>query len=153
SNTVKNFDIGTIEGSTTRGGAAAIRTMVRAIRDGNLIGVTPDGPRGPRMRAGAGLIAVAKMTGAPILPVSYSVRRRKILKSWDRFIVAMPFSRGAFRWGTPIEVAADADSAAIEQARLAVEEQLNRLSMEADRECGALPIEPAPANPDPGARG
>lgn len=153
SNTVKNFDIGTIEGSTTRGGAAAIRAMVRAIRDGNLIGVTPDGPRGPRMRAGSGLIAVAKMTGAPILPVSYSVRRRKILNSWDRFIVAMPFSRGAFRWGTPIEVASDADNAAIEQARLAVEEQLNRLSMEADRECGATPIEPAPVGSDQGVRG
>ncbi|MFO1189484.1 MAG: lysophospholipid acyltransferase family protein [Alphaproteobacteria bacterium] len=151
SRTVSHFGIGTIEGSSSRGGAAAVRAMVRAIRDGELVGVTPDGPRGPRMRVGPGLIVVARITGTPILPASYSVRRRKVLASWDRFIVALPFNRGTFRWGTPITVAADADDAEMERARLAVEEQLNRLSHEADRDCGVPPIEPAAAQPGPGA--
>ncbi len=146
--TVAHFDIGTIEGSSSRGGAAAVRALVRTIKSGGLVGVTPDGPRGPRMRAGSGLITVARLTRAPILPVTYSVRRRKVLPSWDRFVIALPFSRGTFRWGTPIAVAADADEAAMEQARRAVEEQLNRLCAEADRDCGVAPIEPAPIEPE-----
>jgi len=141
--TIGHFGIGTIDGSSSRGGAQALRAMVRAIKSGQPVGVTPDGPRGPRMRVGPGLIAAARLSGAPILPVSYAVSRRRVLGSWDRFIVALPFSRGTFRWGTPIIVAADADAAAMEAARQAVEEQLNRLSAEADRDCGVPPIAPA----------
>ncbi|MEI9983332.1 MAG: lysophospholipid acyltransferase family protein [Aliidongia sp.] len=141
---IKHFDLDTITGSKSKGGMAALRAMLRALGDGQNVGVTPDGPRGPAMRASPGIIAAARMTGAPILPLSYATRRRHVLGSWDRFHVAMPFSRGIFIWGEPIRVTRDADAAAQEAARLLLEQRLNAITAEADRQCGRAPVEPAP---------
>jgi lysophospholipid acyltransferase (LPLAT)-like uncharacterized protein len=141
---IRHFDLDTITGSKSKGGMAALRAMLRALGDGQNIGVTPDGPRGPAMRASPGIIAAARMTGAPILPLSYATTRRRVLGSWDRFHVALPFSRGIFIWGEPIRVARDADAAAMEAARLLLEERLNAITAEADRQCGRVPVEPAP---------
>jgi lysophospholipid acyltransferase (LPLAT)-like uncharacterized protein len=141
---IKHFDLGTITGSKSKGGMAALRAMLRALGDGQNIGVTPDGPRGPAMRASPGIIAAARMTGAPILPLSYATTRRRVLGSWDRFHVALPFSRGIFIWGEPIRVARDADAAAQEAARKLLEERLNAITVAADRHCGRVPVEPTP---------
>jgi len=130
--TVSHFGIKSMTGSSTRGGAGALRAMVRALKNGESIGITPDGPSGPRMRCGMGAIAVAKYSGAVIIPVSVGAGRRRILSSWDRFMVALPFGGGVIVWGEPIEVAADADETALEAARRQVEESLNALTEEAD---------------------
>ena len=63
----------------------ALRAMQRILAGGHSVGITPDGPRGPRMRAKPGAIKTAQLSGAPIVPVSGSVNRRRILGSWDRF--------------------------------------------------------------------
>ncbi len=141
---IKHFDLDTITGSKSKGGMAALRAMLRALGDGQNIGVTPDGPRGPAMRASPGIIAAARMTGAPILPLSYATTRRQLLGSWDRFHVALPFARGVFIWGEPIRVARDADAATQEAARLLLEERLNAITAAADRHCGQFPVEPTP---------
>ena len=117
---------------------------MRALNAGQNVGFTPDGPRGPAMRASAGIIAAARLTGAPILPLSYATTNRLVLGSWDRFHVALPFSRGVFIWGEPIRVAGDADAAAQETARLVLEERMNAITAEADRHCGRAPVAPAP---------
>ncbi len=142
--TVGYFGIGTMAGSSTHGGAGAFRAMVKALKDGESIGITPDAPRGPRMRCGMGVIALAKLSGAAIIPAAAGSSRRHVFRSWDRFMVAFPFSRGVFVWGQPIEVARDADDTALEAARLLVEESLNALTQEADRLSGHKTfIEPA----------
>lgn len=143
--TVAHFGILTAAGSSSRGGAAAVRRMVKAIRAGDCVGVTPDGPRGPRMRAGGGIADIARLAGVPIVPATYSARHRRVLGTWDRFIVPSPFSGGVFVWGAPIEIPRDADSEAVEVARRRVEEELNAITAEADRLCGHAPVEPAPA--------
>lgn len=143
--TVAHFGIATVAGSSSKGGSAALRAIVKALRAGECVGFTPDGPRGPRMRASAGVVNAARLAGVPILPCSYAIRRRRVLKSWDSFVLALPFSRGVFLWGAPIEVPSDADPRALETARRAVEESLNALCREADLLCGTIPVEPAPA--------
>ena len=140
---VRHLGIAAIRGSRTRGGAAALRTSVRLLRDGGYVGITPDGPRGPRMRVQPGIIAVARLSGAPIVPVTYAVSRRVVAESWDRFVIALPFSRGVYVWGEPIHVDAKADEAAMEAARLLLEERLIALAMDADRMVDVAPIEPA----------
>jgi lysophospholipid acyltransferase (LPLAT)-like uncharacterized protein len=148
---IQHFDLETITGSKSKGGMAALRAMLRALGEGQNVGVTPDGPRGPAMRASLGIIVAARMTGAPILPLSYATTRRRILGSWDRFHVALPFSRGVFIWGEPIRVARDADAEAQDAARQLLEDQLNAITAEADRRCGRVPVEPAPLGaPEPG---
>ncbi len=143
SDIVGRLGIDTIAGSSSRGGADALRTMISTLKSGVSVAVTPDGPRGPRMRAAAGAVQAARLAGAPMVPVSLATGRRKVLRSWDRFLLAWPFGAGVFVWGKAIEVAADAGEAEIEAARLALETELNRVSAEADRLVGQTPIEPA----------
>ena len=141
---IGHFGLGTITGSRSKGGIGALRAILRALNAGQNVGFTPDGPRGPAMRASAGIIAAARLTGAPILPLSYATTNRLVLGSWDRFHVALPFSRGVFIWGEPIRVAGDADAAAQETARLVLEERMSAITAEADRHCGRAPVAPAP---------
>ena len=140
---VRHLGVAAIRGSRTRGGTAALRSSLRLLKEGGYLGITPDGPRGPRMRVQPGIIALARLSGAPIIPITYAVSRRKVANSWDRFVIALPFSRGVYLWGQPIHVAAGADEAAMEDSRLFLEERLNALTAEADRMVDAVPIEPA----------
>ena len=136
--------IGTVRGSTSRGGTGALRAMLRALSAGECVGITPDGPAGPRQRASDGIVTVARLSGAPIVPCAYSTRRRKVLGSWDRFVIAFPFGRGVHVWGEPIHVARDADAATLEAARMAVEDSLNACVRMADARFGQTPTEPDP---------
>lgn len=141
--TVGHFGIKTAAGSSSRGGAKALRTMVKAIAAGEYVGITPDGPRGPRMRASDGIVHVARLSGVPVVPATYSSSRGRILSSWDRFLVAWPFGRGAIVWGKPITVPRDADEKTIESYRLGIEDELNAITREADELVGRSPVEPA----------
>lgn len=143
--TVAHFGIRTVQGSTTRGGSAALRAMLKFLKAGECVGITPDGPKGPRMRASDGIVAVARLSGVPILPATFATSRRKLLRSWDRFAVALPFSSGVFVWGDPIAVPKEAGEAEMEAARRAVEDSLNAITIEADRLMGQTAPEPAPA--------
>lgn len=143
SKTVSFFDIRTIAGSTNKGGSSALRAMIAALKSGEAIGITPDGPRGPRMRASEGVISIARLAGVPVVPLTYSTSRGKILKSWDRFLIPLPFSSGIFVWGEPISVARNADEAAISAARLDLENGLNEITKAADMRMGRDVVEPA----------
>lgn len=140
--TSAHFGIDSIEGSSSRGGAQALRSIIRTLKGGNCIGITPDGPRGPRMHASAGMINIARMSGCPIIPVCYSSTSRRLLKSWDRFAITFPFSRGIFLWGEPIEVAKDLDEAGVEDMRLKVQAIMVAQAAEADLMMGVPPVEP-----------
>lgn len=138
--TVGHFGIATVEGSTTRGGAGALRAMLKALKAGEYVGITPDGPKGPRMRASDGIVAVARMSGCPVIPATYAAAGAKRLRSWDRFLIPLPFSRGVILWGEPISIGRDADEAA---ARQLIEDAMNAQAAEADRLMGADPVIPA----------
>lgn len=116
-----------IRGSSSRGGSAALRQMLRAAKAGQDLGITPDGPRGPKYRLQAGVITTARMTGLPIVAMSYQARRKKILKSWDAMIVPYPFNRLHYAYGEPIRVPRDADAAEMERCRVAAEQELMRM--------------------------
>lgn len=147
--TIGHFGLGAIAGSTRRGGGQALRAMLRSLKRGEPVAFTPDGPRGPRMRAQGAIVDLARLSGRPIVAVAYATSRRWLAPSWDRFVVALPFSRGVYVWGEPIHVPREADAAAVEQARRAVEERLNAVSAEADRLVGQRAIEPAPPESAP----
>jgi lysophospholipid acyltransferase (LPLAT)-like uncharacterized protein len=89
---MKAFRIDSVRGSTSRGGAAALRTLVRELQNGSDISITPDGPRGPRGVISPGVIALAKLTGAPVVPVRFELGWSFRVKTWDRMRVPLPFS-------------------------------------------------------------
>jgi len=140
---VTYFGVQSIPGSTRRGGSAALRRMLKQLATGDCVGITPDGPRGPAMVASVGIVNLARLAGAPIVPIVYATSRRRILNSWDRFNLALPFGRGVFVWGEPIEIAPDLDASGLEQARLFVEARMNEMARDADRRVG----HPASASP------
>ena len=72
-----------------------------------------------------------------------ALKRRRLASSWDHFVIALPFSRGLYLWGSPIHVAPDADEAALEVARLKLERSLNKLTQAADQRMGVEPVTPA----------
>lgn len=139
---VAYFGIGSVEGSTSAGGTAALRAMVRHIRAGSCVGITPDGPNGPAMRASEGIVAAARLASAPIVPMTYATSRRRIVQSWDRFHLALPLSRGVFLWGEVIAVPAALDAAEAERWRALIEERMNALTAEADRRVGRDAVTP-----------
>jgi hypothetical protein len=94
------------------------------------------------MRASAGIVAVARLAGATIVPLAYATRRRRILDTWDRFHLPLPFSRGAFIWDEPIDVPAELDDAGVERYRARIEQRLNAITEEADRRVGRERVSP-----------
>ncbi len=118
-----------VRGSSSRGGMAAFREVVRLLKEGRGTGFAPDGPRGPRCLVQPGIIELARASGRPILPASFAARRRVVFNSWDRFVLPLPFSRVVVIYGEPLEVRPDDDG---EAARLALEEQLIAITRRAE---------------------
>jgi lysophospholipid acyltransferase (LPLAT)-like uncharacterized protein len=133
---VAYFGIAAIAGSTRRGGSAALRTMLKKLKAGDCVAITPDGPRGPAMTVSIGIVNAARLAQVPIVPITYATSRRRIAATWDRFHIALPFGRGVFLWGEPIEVAADLDEAGLENARRLIEERMLDMVEKADRRVG-----------------
>jgi lysophospholipid acyltransferase (LPLAT)-like uncharacterized protein len=101
---VGRFGLDTVVGSSSAGGWASLREMLRLLREGHNIAITPDGPRGPARTAAAGVAQVAAATGVPIVPAAAACRFHFHLPSWDSMIVPLPFGRGAIVCGAPILV-------------------------------------------------
>jgi hypothetical protein len=145
----ESIGLRTIRGSTAKagkdkGGASALKALVRSLQAGDTVAVTPDGPKGPRMRATMGVIQLAKLSGAPIVPMTWSSGWRWAMHSWDRLAMPFPFGRAIFLWAAPIRVAREADALAMETARRTLEDTLNALTAEADAAMGRPRVEPAP---------
>ena len=118
----KYFGYGTIRGSTSRGGVAAIREIIKAAEKGEALIITPDGPRGPARKVSGNVVELSKKLALPIIPVTYSCTKHRLAKSWDSFMLPKPFGRGVFLVGDPIPP---------EKAE-SLEEELNKLTDVAD---------------------
>ena len=122
--TMARFGYTSIRGSTTSGGAAALRKAVLMAKKGWDIGFTPDGPRGPRHKVQMGVIMAARLSGLPVVPVAFAASPAKVMGSWDGFVVPLPFSKGVFVYGDPVEIPSSAGEAELEAARSRLEQDL-----------------------------
>jgi len=129
---LRKFGIEQARGSSTEGGATGLRQILRKVAQGCDVGLTPDGPRGPRRRAQPGVVAVARLTGLPIIPVTFSASPSRRLRTWDRTLLPRFFSTGVFVYGRPVAVPRDASVAVQEEKRLALESELDRITDLAD---------------------
>lgn len=110
----------------------------------SVVAITPDGPRGPRMRAQAGAAALAIATRCPIVPVAFSVRRGKVTRSWDRFLIPWPFGRGIVIYGPVLNPPEAGDDAALYAFRQQIEDATTEVTVRADEWCARARIEPGP---------
>ena len=129
---LRKFGIEQARGSSTSGGATGFRQILRKVAEGCDVGLTPDGPRGPRRRVQPGVVAIARVTGLPIIPVTFSAFPARRLKSWDGTLIPKFFSKGVFVYGAPIVVPRNADLDTQEAMRVALERELDRITDDAD---------------------
>ena len=149
--TSKILRLGVIRGSRrakltskSKGGANALREMLTTLEQGDCIFMTPDGPRGPRMRMGEGALRLAKLSGAPVVAYALSTSNKILFNSWDRFMLPLPFGKGKIVFGGPVYVEADANDEILEAKRLELEDIMNTCSQAADTAVGNEPIRPKP---------
>jgi lysophospholipid acyltransferase (LPLAT)-like uncharacterized protein len=130
---MRRFGVATVFGSSRRGGAAGMRAALPLLARGEHLVITPDGPRGPRRVAAAGVAQVAALSGAPVLPCAAQTSRRRVLRSWDRMVVPLPFGRGVLVCLPAISVPRDGWQDALPEIAAALTAAADR----ADRLCGA----------------
>ncbi|MEO8431345.1 MAG: lysophospholipid acyltransferase family protein [Acidobacteriota bacterium] len=123
-------------GSTSRGGGPALREMIRAMRSGRSGALTVDGPRGPARIVQPGVVELARLTGAWIQPISFSSRRPRFLRSWDRYLLPLPFSRNVVAYGEPFEIARGVSA---REAERRIADALDETTRDADSAAGISP--------------
>lgn len=126
-----------IRGSSSRGGMSAQKAMIRYVKQGGKVATNvADGPQGPRYVAKAGMISLAQLTGAPLIPVMWSSERAWCFsRSWDKTMIPKPFAKCLVLYGKPMEVPRRLSRAQVEEYRQRLEDELNRVKDEVDGLC------------------
>ena len=125
-----------VRGSSTRGGTTALVAITEALKKYPVVIHIVDGPAGPKGVVKPGLISIAQVSGAVILPVIVSAKKAWVIGSWDRFLIPKPFSEVTIEWGQPFVVPRDLDPDRYEEFRREIEKSLSEGYAEADLNSG-----------------
>ncbi len=121
-----------IRGSTGRGGVRAAVEGIRVLKGAATMAITPDGPRGPSGVVQGGVMLMAQKSGAALIPIGISSRPRFLARSWDRYMIPMPFAKAVMIFGEPVYVPKEANEEEVEEIRLQLEAEIHRLEREAE---------------------
>lgn len=132
---MRHYGIKTVDGSSKRNGTAAGLAIMRLMKEDSLMAMAPDG-RKPGYKMTKGLVALASESGRPIVFTAFSVKRAKIFKTWDRFMLPLPFNKGVILNTEPIYVPAELDAEQTEVWRKKLEKRLLDLTRLADERAG-----------------
>lgn len=144
SNFLKCYDINVISGSTNEQANKSALTIMKILEKNNSIFISPDGPRGPRMRMKKSPIYFASKTGIPIVCACFSSSAAHLIKkSWDHIMIPLPFGKGIFNLSEPFYVPKDLTEEQIEEYRQKLENIANSISFDCDKQIGREPILPA----------
>jgi len=101
---LKNWKYKTIRGSSSKGGKEALEVLVNELKENRIVAITPDGPRGPYHEFKPGAVVAAKKSGKKLVLAGIDYKKKKQLKSWDKFEVPLPFSKVKMVFSDPIEI-------------------------------------------------
>lgn len=121
-----------IRGSSHIGGKEAMQLMVDAVTNGSSLAITPDGPRGPRHEMKMGAIRVAQKTGVPLIVCGIAMKKKKHLRSWDKFEVPLPFSSVVVKYSDPIFVPVEFSGDLLDRFKNETESNLRLLCVDAE---------------------
>lgn len=127
---LEHFGVAPVRGSSSRRGPQALLELISWAERGYDLAITPDGPRGPRYVVQEGAIALAQLSGLPVVPVSYSLGWKMRAKSWDQFQIPLPGSRVRAVFGPPLRVPRDVDDAQRETLRRQLEAALLAITVD-----------------------
>jgi len=118
--TIQYFGFGSLAGSSDKNSARVLIQAIKHLKEGYDIGITPDGPKGPRHKVSDGIIVMAQKTGAKILLIEIKPTKYWKLNSWDKFVIPKPF--GTIHYYTSLEV--DVSGLSLDEARTLIQEGL-----------------------------
>jgi lysophospholipid acyltransferase (LPLAT)-like uncharacterized protein len=125
-----------VRGSSSRGGTSALVAVTKAMKNKQLVIHIVDGPKGPKGVVKPGIISMAQVSGAAVLPIIVSAKKAWVAGSWDRFLIPKPFSEVTIEWGQPFVVPRDLDPVGHEELRREIEQSLAEGYAEADLSSG-----------------
>ncbi len=131
---IKKLGYITRRGSPKEGGLEGFKEILGDLKRGMTVAIMPDGPTGPRHSVRDGVIHLARLSGAPIVPISFSARPRWVARSWDKFNVMKPFSRGIIIIGNPIIVSRQISGI---EGLMATRDEIRRILVEVEEQADA----------------
>ena len=126
--TLERFGVHPVRGSSSRRGPQALLELTSWLERGYNLAITPDGPRGPRYVVQQGVMALAQLTGAPIVPVVYQASSKFAFNSWDRFQVPLPFSNCKVTLGEVVRVPREVTEAEREALRQQLQQAMTAMT-------------------------
>ncbi len=100
--TISHFSLGAVRGSSSRSGRKAFRELVAFAKEPLDLGITPDGPKGPRHIVKEGVVQLARISGRPIVPMAFACSNGHRFQSWDRFLLPYPWGKAVYSFGEPL---------------------------------------------------
>ena len=130
----KYFNLNSIQ-TSKKNKSISLRSIFKLLNDNNYIGITPDGPRGPKEIVSEGIIKIAKTSKVPIIPIGFWSSKNFKLKSWDSFLITLPFSKCSFVWNEPLEIPYGTDESKLQHYQNLLEKKLNQSIEKAKINC------------------
>jgi len=114
-----------------KGGLTSARQMIKSLKNGISIGISPDGPKGPRHKVSDGILSISRLSNSSILPVGIGFKKKWVLNTWDKFIIPKPFNQITIIWGEPLPALKNEKS--INQIKSKLESTMYNLTKRANR--------------------
>jgi len=130
----KYFNLNNIQ-TSKKNKSIPLRSIFKLLHDNNYIGITPDGPRGPKEIVSEGIIKIAKSSKVPIIPIGFWSSKNFKLKSWDSFLITLPFSKCSFVWNKPLEIPYNIQEKKIKYYQKLLQEKINQSIKKAQDNC------------------
>tara|TARA_B100000579_G_scaffold416701_1_gene412538 strand:+ start:382 stop:1050 length:669 start_codon:yes stop_codon:yes gene_type:complete len=130
----KYFKLNNVEISS-KNKAISLKPIFKILQQNNCIGITPDGPRGPKEIVSEGIIKIANASSVPIIPMGFWSSKNFRLKSWDSFLITLPFSKCSFVWGEPIQIPSDMRKNELKSFQKILEDKLKENVIKAENNC------------------
>lgn len=130
----KYFNLNNIQ-TSEKNKSISLRFIFKLLNDNNYIGITPDGPRGPKEIVSEGIIKIAKTSKVPIIPIGFWSSKNFKLKSWDSFLITLPFSKCSFVWNKPLEIPYNIQENQIQHYQKLLQEKINQSVKKAQNNC------------------
>jgi len=130
----KYFNLNNIQ-TSEKNKSVSLRSIFKLLNDNNYIGITPDGPRGPKEIVSEGIIKIARSSKVPIIPIGFWSSKNFKLKSWDSFLITLPFSKCSFVWNKPLEIPYNIQENQIQHYQKLLQEKINQSVKKAQNNC------------------
>ena len=130
----KYFNLNNIQ-TSKKNKSISLKSIFKLLNDNNYIGITPDGPRGPKEIVSEGIIKIAKKSKVPIIPIGFWSSKNFKLKSWDSFLITLPFSKCSFVWNKPLEIPYNIQENQIQHYQKLLQEKINQSVKKAKKNC------------------